>query len=146
MVAILSYISIENQNNALGAFYAIFKEHYVFLMTSIVALIVAIIITKRRNRLKKIKDILEKEKIILQEISTRNSVQKQSTIEENLLSLIALITKLKWVLIILYVYCLPLVVFLWYLVVGLSRTILIISIPFYIVIQFKRIFYPKKKG
>lgn len=145
MVAILSYISIEKQNNALGAFYILFKEHYVFFITSILTLVVAIIITKRRNRLKKIKVILEKEKAVLQEISTKNSAQKEITIDEKLISFTKLIAKLKWLLIVLYLYCLPLIVFLWYLVVGLSRTLVIIGIPFYIVMRFKQIFFPKKQ-
>lgn len=145
MVAILSYISIEKQNNALGAFYILFKEHYVFFITSILTLVVAIIITKRRNRLKKIKVILEKEKAVLQEISTENSAQKEITIDEKLISFTKLIAKLKWLLIVLYLYCLPLIVFLWYLVVGLSRTLVIIGIPFYIVMRFKQIFFPKKQ-
>ena len=145
MVAILSYISIEKQNNALGAFYILFKEHYIFFITSILTLVVAIIITNHRHRLKKIKVILEKEKSVLQEISTKNSAQKETTIDEKLISFTKLIAKLKWLLIVLYLYCLPLIVFLWYLVLGLSRTLIIIGIPFYIVMRFKQIFFPNKK-
>lgn len=145
MVAILSYISIEKQNNALGAFYILFKEHYIFFITSILTLVVAIIITNHRHRLKKIKVILEKEKAVLQEISTKNSAQKETTIDEKLISFTKLIANLKWLLIVLYLYCLPLIVFLWYLVLGLSRTLIIIGIPFYIVMRFKQIFFPKKK-
>src|SRR5690606_23509094 len=145
MVAILRYISIEKQNNALGAFYILFKEHYIFFITSILTLVVAIIITNHRHRLKKIKVILEKEKSVLQEISTKNSAQKETTIDEKLISFTKLIAKLKWLLIVLYLYCLPLIVFLWYLVLGLSRTLIIIGIPFYIVMRFKQIFFPNKK-
>ncbi len=144
MVTILNYISIEKQNNALGAFYVLFKEHYVFCITSIIVLIVAIIITKRRNRLKRIKDLLEKEKAILQEISTSDSAQKESIIERKLINFTELIARLKWILIAFYIYCSPLIIFLWYLAVGLSRTLVIIGIPFYIIIKFKQIFYPKK--
>lgn len=145
MVAILSYISIEKQNNALGTFFILFRQHYVFFITSILILVVAITITKRRNRLKKIKVILEKEKAVLQEISTNNSIQKEITIDEKLVNLTKLIGQLKCLLIPLYLYCLPLLVFLWYLFLGLYRLFLIIAIPFAVYLRIKQDFFSKRK-